>query len=197
MAEAFSWEIRERAEDLHIVDGLTLEQTAQATGVALATLKKWSTDDNWSDKRREYRQALSQIKRNTVLLRKDLIAKALQSLDPQDVYAVSRLESATLKREKPEEGASSAGMQAGESRVIKTAADAVAALDEAINLKLNAMLIRPEAMTLAAIRDMKKAMELLDEIRAKYAPTDKAADRRGLSDETVDEIRKRILGIEG
>ena len=31
--EAYSWEIREAAEELYIIDGLTFEQVAERTGV--------------------------------------------------------------------------------------------------------------------------------------------------------------------
>ena len=92
-----SWEIRERAEELYIVDGLTLEQVARETGISIQSLRKWSAEEGWRDKKREYRQALSEIKRKTVLLRKKLIEKAFDSLEPQDIYAAVRLENVAVK----------------------------------------------------------------------------------------------------
>ncbi|MDY7034543.1 MAG: hypothetical protein SV375_00045 [Thermodesulfobacteriota bacterium] len=85
-------EDRERAEDLYIIDALTLEEVARATGIPERTIQKWSADDCWNEKKKEYQDTLKDIKRNTILLRKSLISKALQSLDPQDVYATVKME---------------------------------------------------------------------------------------------------------
>lgn len=102
----YSWEIRERAEELYVVDGKTYDEVASATGVSFSQVQRWAADDAWQDKRRELRQALGEIKRNTVLLRKKLISEALEKLDPQIVYAVTRLETqATRTERRPEEAA--------------------------------------------------------------------------------------------
>lgn len=103
MGKEISWEIRERAEELYIVDGLTYEQVADATGVSVSQLKNWGVDGQWREKREEYRKALGEIKRNTVLLRKRLIAQALSSLDPQHVYAAARVENISIKQGTKEE----------------------------------------------------------------------------------------------
>jgi len=189
VGKEIKWETREYAEELYIVDGLTFEQVAEKTGVSVSQLKNWSAAENWRGKRREYRQALGEIKRNTVLLRKRLIAKALQSLDPQDVYAVSRLEAAAGKSGSGE--TESPGVS--EAREIRTPEDAIEALQEAVEHRLNVMLSQPGALTLSAIKDMKKALELIDEMKARYREPE--VRKRGLSDETVEDIRRRILGI--
>lgn len=103
MAEAIPWELRERAEELYIVDGYTLAQVATETGISVQALEKWSVVDGWVEKKKEYRQTLGEIKRNTVLLRKSLIQKALGSLDPQDIYAAVRLESVAMREKKKDE----------------------------------------------------------------------------------------------
>lgn len=100
-----SWEIRERAEELYIVDGLTLEQTAKETGISIQSIKNWSSEEDWPAQRREYRKALGEIKRKTVLLRKKLIEKAFDSLDPQLVYAAARLENVAVKHATKKEDA--------------------------------------------------------------------------------------------
>ena len=41
MAKEISWEIREQAEELYIVDGKTFDEVAEITGVSVAQLKRW------------------------------------------------------------------------------------------------------------------------------------------------------------
>jgi len=103
MAKEISWEIRERAEELYILDGKTHEEISGITGIAIQTLKGWSVDGEWSNKRREYRQQLSDIKRNTVVLRSKLLQQALHSLDPQQVYAAARIEMMAARQDKKED----------------------------------------------------------------------------------------------
>jgi len=184
---AIDFELREQAKDLYIIDGLTLEQVARETGISERTLAKWSSEEGWAERRREYRLALSEIKRSKVLLRRNLIEKALQSLDPQDIYAVARLELT--------EGKSSDihTRNINDLREIRTPEDAIDALQEAVQHKINIMLSKPEELKLSAIKDMKKALELINEMKSKYTKPEER--KRGLSDETVQDIKRRILGI--
>lgn len=97
---AHDQETKEQARDLYIIEGMTLEQVAREIELPETTIKRWGAEDGWADKRREYRQSIGEIKRKRVLLRKALIDKALQTLDPQDIYAASRLE-ATSRKDEP------------------------------------------------------------------------------------------------
>jgi len=189
MAQEIPWELREQAEELYIVDGLTYEDVARHTAIAVQTLKKWGAAEGWPGKRREYREALGDIKRNTVLLRKKLIVKALESLNPQDVYAASRLESVAARA------------RAGEpvqpvhiEQTIKTPQDAVNALQEAIERHINMLLIQPGAMTPAVLRDLQKSFELVDEMKRRYQ-ADAGKQARGLTAKKAEEIRNHILGV--
>jgi len=101
----YSFEIRERAEELYVIDGLTFDEVAAGTGIAAITLKKWAAAEDWRGKREEYRLSFKDIKSNIVKLRKKLFEKAVDSLDPQDVFAAVRLEGVELKRDKKEEKA--------------------------------------------------------------------------------------------
>ena len=98
MAREVDWETRGYAEELYVVDGLTYEQVSDKAGVHINTLQKWGSHEDWPAKRREYREALQEIKANTVLLRKKLIQKAVASVDPQDIYAAVRLENLAAKQ---------------------------------------------------------------------------------------------------
>lgn len=194
----YSWEIRERAEELYIVDGLTYEQVAQATGVSVTQVQRWSAADGWAERRREYRQALTDIRRGAVELRRRLIGQALQSLNPQDVYAVARMEAvfAKAKAEKPSEAAG--GELSGEPGplVIRTPADAVGAVEAILERKLNAMLNRPDLLSLTGIKDLQKCLEMVENLKARYAPDAEAASApAGLSPEAVEAIRREILGL--
>jgi len=97
MGQEISWETREKAEELYIMEGLTFAQVAEETGVSESQLKRWAADGDWAQRKKEYRKSFSNIRENTVKLRKALIEKALSSLDPQDIYAAVRLESVSAR----------------------------------------------------------------------------------------------------
>jgi len=189
MPRGIPLEEKERAEELYVVGGRSLRTIAEVTGISRRTLEYWSADEGWGERKRAYRRALAEIRRNTVELRRRLIAKALKSLDPQDVYAVSRLEAAAAKA--LAEDAAAPDVTVGKVRDIRTPEDAVSALEDAIQSRLNAMLSRPETVSLAGVRDMKKALDLCRDLKA-AAPDEK---KRGLSDDVVEDIKRRILGI--
>lgn len=234
MAKEISWDIREQAEELYIVDGKTFDEVAEITGVSVAQLKRWGAGTarglrsevggqrardqkseiegqegqenrdqegqevgipSWSERKREYRSAFANIKRDTVLLRKRLISKALNSLDPQDVYAISSLESTALKVQQAS-GSDMPAVGSIEKRTIKTPQDAVDALGDVVEGKINGMLTKPGTISLAGIKEMKQALELIEKMKTKYKPeVGKDAKSRGLSAEHAEEIRKKILGV--
>ena len=206
MAKEISWEIREQAEELYIVDGKTFEEVAEITGVSVAQLKRWGTgfpdpDDpekkssSWTDRKKEYRTAFTNIRRDTVLLRKRLISKALKSLDPQDVYAISSLES-TVAKVQQAAGADIVATGLKEKRIIKTPQDAVDALGDVVENKINGMLTKPGAINLAAIKEMKQALELIDKMKTKYTPETEEKQPATEEDKKrlIDEVDK-ILGV--
>lgn len=180
---------RKRAEKLYIVDRLTLEEVAGATGIALRTVQKWSSEDGWKAKRDEYREAEREIEHYTRLARLKLIKDVCESLDPQKIYAFAALERAV----KGGAGAmNSATIPSGKVREIHTPQDAVEALEEAIQNKLNVMLTRPEAINLSAIKDMKKAMELVEDLKAKHRPSE---GKSMTKEELTEFMKERIYGL--
>lgn len=104
MGKEIDWEIREKAEELYIVDGLTFEQTAAQTKVSVNQLKNWSTNEGWRKKREEYRKAKKDIRSTVMTLRQNLAAAASTSTDPQKIFAFIRLEALVDKKEKRQEG---------------------------------------------------------------------------------------------
>ena len=116
----------------------------------------------------------------------------MTSLDPQKVYAFSALEKATAKTIIENTPAPAQVTD----RQINSPQEAIDALREAVDLKLRVMLGSPDNLSFGAIKDLKQSMELLDSMQAKYVPAGSGApERKGLSDETVEDIKKRILGL--
>ncbi|MGD0020817.1 MAG: hypothetical protein ABSC54_00795 [Smithellaceae bacterium] len=105
MAKEIDWEIRERAEELYVVDGLTFEETAAQTKVSVNQLKNWSAAEGWREKREEYRKAKKDIRSTLMLLRQKLATEAAKDADPQKIFAFIRLEAIAEKRERRPEGA--------------------------------------------------------------------------------------------
>ena len=196
MPMEISWEIRERAEGLYIIDGLTYEQVAERTGVSVTQLKRWGSDADWTEQKKEYRRELSDLRRGVVQLRAKLLRKVLDSpsADPQDVYAFARIEQVAA--------ASSARIQrtpqevvvpeACEARTIRTPEDAVAALTEALSKKINAMLSSPDAIDLSGIKDAKQCMELIDKMRSQFTISPEAVKDKGVDAATIAAIRAQL-----
>jgi len=190
MGREISWEIREKAEELYIVDGKTFEVVSEQTNVSVNQLKNWSKDGGWREARQEYRKALTGIRRNAVLLRKRLIEKAMTSLNPQDVYAVSAMEGAFAKviaaKAVPE------FINKAPTRKIKNATDAVDALTEAIELRVNNMLAKPENLNFSAMKDLKKALELLREIKTTQNKENKSGRAQAVTPEAIRLIEEEL-----
>jgi len=205
MGKEISWEIREEAEQLYIIEGKTFGEVSELTGVSVAQLQRWGAGNeeekiiSWAERKREYRTAFSNIKRDTLLLRKRMIGKALNSLHPQDVFAISSLESVAARMEKSIQDKDDFNPGVGKEKIIiKTPEDAIDALSEVVELKINNLLSKPGAINLNAIKEMKQSLELIEKMKDKYKDTKKSKasganteqDRKRLIEE-VD----RILGV--
>jgi len=92
MVEAISFELREKAEELYVIGGLTLEQVASETGISIQSLKRWSSKEDWFKRRREYQADKQGLRSSLTDLRNKMLARAMRSLDPQDIYPVIALE---------------------------------------------------------------------------------------------------------
>lgn len=197
MGESYSFEVVERAEQLYCVDGQTFEAVSTLTGVAASTLKRWSEAYGWQEKKEQIRKAMSSIRTNTILLRARLIENCLQTLAAKDAFAVASLENMAMKASELAAKNQSAQPPAIENlREIKTDEDAVAALEEAIQIKLNAMLTNPGQISLASVKEIKTVGEFIAGMRARVSKTDMEAGRRkGLSAEAADQLRREILGV--
>lgn len=193
MPEGYSYEIREIAKEQYVTEGRTYDQVAESTGVSVAQLKRWGKEEDWTGARREYRDALSSIKRDTVKLRAKLVKAALATGDPQSVYAFAAIEKAAAAANKAKGPESDLVVSNPEKlKNINTPEAAVEALQEVVELKLNKMLAQPEILQLSQVKELKQTMELIDQMKAQYKPEDKKSASHGLSEDLEQRIRKFI-----
>jgi hypothetical protein len=212
--QEYSWEIRERAKELYVVDGLTFEQVADSTGVSLSQLKRWSAEEkewggqsgkDWPEARKDFRLALGSIRKNSVLLRARLITDALGAGGEfKRVLAASMWEKTQAHKDLKETrttggdagatGAARPTEPAGDLPAIKTPQDAVAALEMVVAKRVNLMATQPELLSFKAIQDLQKTLGLIEELKAKYRPDEQTGQAPGLSDEAWAEIRRQFLG---
>jgi len=202
----YSQEIVERAQDLYCVDGHTLDQVATITRVSVPTLKRWSVQYNWSTKRDDIRRARSAIRTNRILLHSKLIEKCLSSLNPMDAFAVSSIEGVVQRAAQLAAKGQARDTQPEVMREIKTEADAVAALEEAVESKINRLLADPAGLSFASMKEVKQALGLLKEMKAQtrsreslpegMAKSDEGSKApRGLSGNLAQWLREEVLGV--
>ena len=98
----------------------------------------------------------------------------LTTMDPQTAYAFASLVSSgkIIEQEARDSrvGVAQTDPAMGTiERPVKTAEDAVAALQEAVERKINAMLTQPGAVSLAGVKEMQQALEMIEKLKAKGA----------------------------
>uniref|UniRef100_A0A6M3IT31 Uncharacterized protein n=1 Tax=viral metagenome TaxID=1070528 RepID=A0A6M3IT31_9ZZZZ len=191
MAEAYSYEIRDTAEEMYVEQGLTYEQIVEALKVGRNTLLKWGAEREWKSRREEYCDANGTLRASLVKLRQKMIMKAIKSTEPQDVYAVSSIVNA-MKATKASDAIEGVPTEIG-TRQIRTAQDAVDALQEAIETKIRLILASPATVDLKTIKDMKEAMRVIDEMKVAIRIDDGAKKPPGVSPETIEKIRRDVL----
>jgi dihydroorotate dehydrogenase len=194
---AYDFAVQERAEELYVLNGLTHEDVAADVDVSVRTIANWAKEGRWTQKRKEFRSASADIKRYATLTRLNLIKKAMRSTDPQAVYAFAALERATNAGTLPDVPPVESP-EVPTAREIRTPEDAVNALQEAVESKLNMMLCNPAETKLSGIKDIKKALEMIGDMKTTYAteaPPEIDEDTRE-QDRTklIDEVN-RILGV--
>jgi hypothetical protein len=194
MGAEIDLELRFQAEEQYIAGQVTLEQLAERTGISMTQLGRWCSEEGWREKRREYRKAFADIRRNTVELRRKFVEKALVSLNPMDAFAISALEKLALQAEKSAAGGSAPQPAVPEGGpVFKTAAEAVAVLKGVVEQKLQRMLVTPDAVNLASVKEIQQCLDLLGKMEAKVAPDEAAgAGPQTLSEEKIKELREQL-----
>lgn len=184
-----------QAQELYCVDRCSFDRVAELTGVSATTLKAWADKYGWREKREEVARAESDIRVNTILGRKKVLDSLLGAKGGMETsqlsFAVSALEGLAMKQQE----AARAGKileQASAASEIRTVTDIPAALEEAVMLKLSMILADPGQVDFKAVKDLKQAMEYVAQLKPKDATAPKA---KGLTVESANEIRRKILGI--
>jgi hypothetical protein len=190
----YPMETVEGCEDLYCIDGLTYEAVAQRSGVSISTLKRWGDRYGWSEKRDAIRQARSSARSGRILLHAALIKNCLGTLNAQDAFAVAAIETVVQKAAEAQAKAGIASAAAPERlREIASDTDVVAALEEAVEIKMNGMLTNPAGLTLASLKDLKQVMDFIRDFKARTVPENAGAKPKGLTPETAEIMRRRLL----
>ncbi|MBN1495929.1 MAG: hypothetical protein JXA07_04115 [Spirochaetes bacterium] len=193
MAKEIDMELRESAEEMYIIDGLTFEQVSERTDVHVNTLKKWAKSEGWKERRAEYRQTVRDIKQKKLELMRHLLNKALTSEGTSEAYAYARLEEVSTKTQKELGPPQTAGAAPLQPRNIDTPEEAVAALRESIQIRVNAML--SGNFTSKEITDIEKTMKLVEKLEAKYIKDKPESKRKRTLDENTKKEIREIYGL--
>lgn len=184
-----------QAQELYCVARLTFDQVATETGVSVSTLKRWGEKYDWRGRRARLAQAEADLRFDTILARSAMLKELIETKNPQVGFAVAGLEGLALKQaEAAKAGKLLEAAAQGKLREIRTNEDAVAALKEAVELKLNRLLHSPEDLDFKAVADVRKALELIREMTPKDAEEADAGRTKGLSAEAAQEIIDKVLG---
>lgn len=182
------------AQELYCVARLTFEKVAEETGVAVSTLKRWSATYDWRGKREKLAQAEADLAADTILARSVMLKKLIKSQNAQDGFAVSALESLAMKQAEAARAQKlmSAAKQ-HELRPIRTKEEAVAALRETAELKLNRLLQNPGELDTKGIAEIDKMYGMIEAMKPK-SPQDKSESKQ-LDSKTLEAIREQVYGL--
>lgn len=187
-----------KAQELYCVDRLSFARVAELTGVSATTLKAWSEKYGWRAKREEIAQAESDIRVNTIKGRKVALEMLLEAGDGKEAsqmaFAVASLESLALKQAELAAAGKIPSAAAPARPKIATRADAVAALREAVERKLGVALADPAQITTATVQDVKKCLELVEELEATLPKEAAQKTEKGITEETRERIIKAMAG---
>ena len=96
----YSFEVRDKAEDLYIYNGRTYDEIAQKIGVSLGTIKNWSKQGGWPEHRKKHLEVRRTLRRSLDDLRLNTTKNAVNNTDPQNIHAVINLEKLATVLEK-------------------------------------------------------------------------------------------------
>lgn len=187
-----------RAQELYCVDRLSYAAVAEQTGVSATTLKAWGQKYDWARKRAEIAQAESEIRINTVKSRHKALEQLLTAGDAKEAaqmaFAVSSLESLALKQQELAAAGKIPSATPPVRRKISTKAEAVAALKEAVEKKLNLALADADKISAALVSDVKRCLELVTDFENSLPKETKPETAQGLSAEMAAKLRE-LAGV--
>lgn len=164
----------ERAEDLAIRKGMTLDSIAEDTGISLAALKKRSSRDRWVFRRKSYMR----LGEKCYLQAEKLIEEMLEEgTSPAKVDGVQKLIKAYTDLQRVE--------GPDETMLFPELWRKILLVVRELDPEGAAVLARHEAEILQRLTAREEGRRVSD---AQVEP------RKGLSPEMADEIRKKVLG---
>lgn len=183
-----------RAQELYCADRLTFDAVAQATGVAVSTLKRWSDKYDWQAKRSAIAEAEADIRADTVLARAKMLKELISTANPQVGFAVAGLEALAMRQaEADRRGRRMDEARTAAAREVDLAdPSAVAeALREAVRRRLARQVC--DGVDLAGVKEILQALDLIARLEPKRGEDD-APIRRPLSEENAELIRRVLTG---
>lgn len=192
MPEEYREEMQDTAEDLYVTEGLTYDQVSKAVEVSVSTLKRWGRERGWKEARKEHRADQRSVRRLQVKLRAAWLRKAVSSEDPQAVYAYAAIEKALSAGKKAAPVEPEHPQVTEKVRDIATPGDAVAALKDVVEMKLNRLLSQPETLKMAQIKEVKESLGLIEKMKAKYSPEEMSQAQEGFDADQVELIREAL-----
>jgi hypothetical protein len=195
----------------------TVKALAKEHGYSISrqSLGKWRKAFEWDDRAareeneaREREEATSDSSiLNSLISQKQKYEEYFKTLssvavDNQAVYGYNSVLKTILDIKNKIEERRKAGeveqVQNEKLRKITTPEEALVALREAIEKKLNVMLSTPDTVSPKFVDDMLKALGNVDKLQARYAPDtgDDKAKKGGFTDDSADDIRRSLLGMQ-
>lgn len=194
MADRSAWDtaVRFAAMERYIVGCESLAEVSVGVGVPESTVEKWSAEDGWPDRRKIYRRTEVEIREKEVLARAALVERVIAGSD-MAAFGFASLQGAVLKAREVALKEEAARVEVA-PREINTPAEAVAALQDAVQAAVSRMLTDPQGVNLARVKELKGVLDLIEELKARHAPDKGSAGKAGMSEGLRSEIR-RALGI--
>jgi len=88
----YSFEIVEAAECLYIYRQKTYDEISRITGVSVVQVQRWSEKYGWRKKKMEYVSAQAGFRRDLYVLRVEMLKKAMETQNAQDIHAMANLQ---------------------------------------------------------------------------------------------------------
>lgn len=196
MGFEYSSDLIWKAQELYCVERQSYAQVAEATGVSATTLKAWGQKYDWAQKRADISQAESEIRVNVIKGRQKALEQLLACQEPKEAaqmaFAVTSLESLALKRIELTASGKIPDVKIAPHHKIASKQDAVSALQLAVERKLGAALADPDKISSQTVADIKRCLELVDELQAALPKEEAVDNRRGLSGDLAESIYKAL-----
>lgn len=185
-----------KAQELFCVGRMTYSAVAKECGISASTAKRWGKKYGWATKRENIAKAECELRADMICARSEMLKQLIQSKDAQTGFAVASLESLALKQAEAERAGQIVERKLLAPRVtIESRADAIKALQQAVEMKLSELLTNPIQLDLKAVREVRDSLAFIETMRAEVGDSTRKQTRKGLSSETVQQIEK-MLGYE-